>query len=378
MKKIIIMLVIGFMLVGCEKQVESGMPKFKYKKASEEATLNDDGYAIATLEACIDGDTATFKVNGLIHDTRFLAIDTPETSHPTIGKEPWGMAAKKFTCDILTNAKEIIIERDPESDIFDDYSRLLGWIWVDGELLNYLLVEESLAYVKYLYGDYEYTNAFIIAEANARKDKVKIHGEDDPDFDYDDSTIETTLENIDDIDFGKTVTTSGVVTGIVGKNMFIQDGDGAIYIYAAGYNYNAAKVGNKIKLTADFVDYNGLRELSNVVDKKIEILSEGNTLPAPLELTLDQLIEEHECKLIMVTDVVIEGVDVNNSNDKGYDVRVSKDGVEAIVRVDKYLDPMIAKEFFKVGETVDIIGNLGQYGDVYQIMIRTVDDLIRK
>ena len=76
----------------------------------------------------------------------------------------------------------------------DTYDRLLAWVWVDGELLNYKLVEEGLAYVKYLYGDYKYNPAMIQIESEIQKKDIKIWGEEDPTFDYEKYNKEATLE----------------------------------------------------------------------------------------------------------------------------------------------------------------------------------------
>ncbi len=385
MKKLLVLVLTAVVLFGCNSKPkpveptqpeELGMPEFKYENASESATLDDDGYAIATLGSCVDGDTATFIIDDKAYDTRFLAIDTPETSHPTLGREPWGYAAKNFTCNALTNAEQIIIERDPVADIFDNYGRLLGWIWVDGQLLNYQLVENSLAYVKYLYADYEYTNAFIQAEGDARKAKLKIHGEKDPEYDYDNAVIATTIENLKDIENGKLVKVKGIVTAVLGQNMYIQDGDSAIYIYANKYTYLAAKVGNEIELVADLAEYASQRQLTNVQDKKIDILSSDNELPQPLEITLDMMGEEYESRYITLKGLEVKSVPSNSAG--GYSVVVTDGETEGIIRVDKYLKPMIEPTLFEEGTTIDVVGVLGQYNDQYQIMIRTEDDVVRK
>lgn len=378
MKKILLLLSIIFILILTACDNTEGMPKFKYKRASTEATLKDDGYAIAELKACTDGDTATFKVGGLILSSRFLAIDTPETSHPTIGKEPWGETAKKYTCDRLTDAEQIILELDPESDMFDHYDRLLAWIWVDGVLLNYELVEEGYAYVKYLYGDYEYTLNFIKAETVARKAKLRIHGETDPNFDYDNKTIETSLANLRNIDIGKKVTVEGIVTAVIGNGFIIELDGHAIYVYTSGYKYNnSAVVGNHIKFTAQVAEYNSLFQLSSIEEKKIEVISTGNNIPAPLLLTLDQIREEYESRIVTLKGVTVTEIE-DNSNTKGYNVYVEQNGTKGIIRIDKHLNPYIEPDFFTVGETLDVIGNVGQYSSDYQILIRTTDDIIRK
>ena len=127
-----------------------------------------------TLKKCVDGDTARFIVNNEEEIVRFLAIDTPETSHPTIGKEPFGPQASNFTCDSLRNASEITLEFDPDSDKKDKYDRLLAWVFVDGKLLQEELVSEGLAEVAYLYGDYKYTYKLEDAQEIAKENKKNI------------------------------------------------------------------------------------------------------------------------------------------------------------------------------------------------------------
>jgi len=61
-------------------------------------------------------------------------------------------------CDALTNAKTIELEYDDGSDETDKYGRTLAWVYADGKLLQRELVKQGLAEVKYIYGDYAYTD----------------------------------------------------------------------------------------------------------------------------------------------------------------------------------------------------------------------------
>lgn len=124
-----------------------------------------------TLNKCVDGDTAYFNLNEKIIKTRFLAIDTPESTNEI---EAYGKEASKFTCDALTNAKKIEIEYDENSNKTDKYNRDLVWVWVDDILLQETLLKEGLAEVKYLYGDYAYTPHLQEIEAEAKASKIKI------------------------------------------------------------------------------------------------------------------------------------------------------------------------------------------------------------
>lgn len=127
-----------------------------------------------TLSATVDGDTAKFNLNNEIVTVRFLAIDTPETKHPDKGVEPYGPEASNFTKEKLTNAKKIVLEYDNNSTKTDKYNRHLAWIWVEDELLQDLLIENGLAKVEYVYGDYKYLEQLREKETVAKQNKVGI------------------------------------------------------------------------------------------------------------------------------------------------------------------------------------------------------------
>lgn len=144
-----------------------------------------------TLNKCVDGDTAYFKLNEKIIKTRFLAIDTPESTNEI---EEYGKEASTFTCNALTNAKKIEIEYDENSNKSDKYDRDLVWVWVDNVLLQETLLKEGLAEVKYLYGDYAYTSHLQEVEAEAKASKIKIwSGEDQTNVE--ETTTDKTEEN---------------------------------------------------------------------------------------------------------------------------------------------------------------------------------------
>ena len=126
-----------------------------------------------TLEKCVDGDTASFKVDGEVQKYRFLAIDTPESVHPTKKEQEYGKTASEYTCEVLTNAREIFVETETKNKT-DKYGRNLAWIWVDNELLQKKLIENGYAQVAYVYGNYKYTLNLCAIQADAKKEKVNI------------------------------------------------------------------------------------------------------------------------------------------------------------------------------------------------------------
>lgn len=125
--------------------------------ASDEESVDYDKKYSVTLNKCVDGDTAKFSFeNGDVYSVRFLAIDTPESVHPTKGVEPFGKEASEYTCNKLTSATKIELEYDKKAGQKDKYGRLLAWVFVDDNLLQVNLIREGLAEVAYVYGDYKY------------------------------------------------------------------------------------------------------------------------------------------------------------------------------------------------------------------------------
>jgi endonuclease YncB( thermonuclease family) len=148
------------------------------------------GYFEVTLKYASDGDTAVFNYPQEVYDaiissaksTRFLNMDTEETFSG--GEEEWGKSGSVYTKTLLESAESIILQTDPGDALTGTYGRLLAWIWIKlpGEdeyfLLNYMVVKQGLAQVKYefgagldlSYGDHTYNEWMHIAE-----DYAKLH-----------------------------------------------------------------------------------------------------------------------------------------------------------------------------------------------------------
>lgn len=98
----------------------------------------------------IDGDTARFSLNGHDFKTRFLLVDTPETVKQGVSPQKFGKEASERTNELLTNAAVIEVQFD-NGDRTDRYSRALCYVYVDGKLIQNILVLEGLARVAYVY-----------------------------------------------------------------------------------------------------------------------------------------------------------------------------------------------------------------------------------
>src|SRR5699024_5086390 len=99
----------------------------------------------ATVVRVVDGDTVHILLNGKEEVVRLLLVDTPETKHPTKPVQPFGPEASAFTKQMLPNGKEIEYEFDTSER--DKYGRLLGYLYVDGKMVNEALLENGLARV---------------------------------------------------------------------------------------------------------------------------------------------------------------------------------------------------------------------------------------
>lgn len=129
---------------------------------------------LVKFEACVDGDTIKVMLDDKKTTVRFLAIDTPETKHPTKGEQPFGKEASNYTCDKVKNAKKLEIEYDEGSTKTDKYNRTLGWVFTDDTLLQKDLVSLGYAKVAYLYGNYKYTEDLKKEESIAKSKKLGV------------------------------------------------------------------------------------------------------------------------------------------------------------------------------------------------------------
>ena len=102
-----------------------------------------------TLVSTTDGDTIRIMYNGKNEAVRYLLIDTPETSHPRLGKQPFGPEAKERN-RALVNSGKLTIEFDI-GEKRDKYDRLLAYVYVDGKSVQETLLTEGLARVAYVY-----------------------------------------------------------------------------------------------------------------------------------------------------------------------------------------------------------------------------------
>lgn len=143
-------------LAEAKKKEEEEAAKKEAEKISKETEKNASKYISpvgleqVTVARFVDGDTTHFYYNGEDVSFRYLLIDTPETNHPRVGKQPFGQEASDRTRELLSNAQIIEVEHDI-GEKTDKYNRHLAYIYADGVMVNEVLVREGLAEVSYVY-----------------------------------------------------------------------------------------------------------------------------------------------------------------------------------------------------------------------------------
>ena len=279
-------------------------------------TADGDGMMLgaATLKSTTDGDTANFEVAGYSETVRlrFLGINTPES---TAKVEPWGKKASLFVKHILETAHTIVLINDV--NVFEERdssgNRHLGFIWyksaadADFRLLNLEIVEQCYSR-NFLFTDSTiapYREKFEQAEARGVECGYRVHGTDDPGYDYSEDVEEPTIRYLRDHydefgiteggSSGKQLIISGLVIGQMGDSMVLRDitdiddvtGEYCSMYAYAGYNTSLASVvsvGDVIKIYARATMYNNNIQLSDLKTnttgkQKIEWLAISPTSP---------------------------------------------------------------------------------------------------
>ena len=139
----------------------------------QEPEPSRSGLIPVELVKTIDGDTIKIMYEGKEQNVRYLLIDTPETNHPRLGKQPFGEKAKERNRELMNSGK-LEIEFDIGGKT-DKYDRLLAYIYIDGESVQEKLLEEGLARVAYVYPpNTRHLDAYKKAEEKAKKAGIGI------------------------------------------------------------------------------------------------------------------------------------------------------------------------------------------------------------
>lgn len=141
--------------------------------SDEEQEPSRQGLIPVELVKTIDGDTIKIIYEGKEENVRYLLIDTPETNHPRLGKQPFGQQAKVRNQELMQKG-QLEIEFDV-GEKYDKYGRLLAYIYIDGESVQEQLLKEGLARVAYVYPpNTRHLDTFKKAEQQAKKSGIGI------------------------------------------------------------------------------------------------------------------------------------------------------------------------------------------------------------
>jgi micrococcal nuclease len=110
----------------------------------------------------VDGDT--IEVEGGVR-VRYIGIDTPETLHPSKPVECYGEEASARNNE-LVQGRVVQLEKDVSET--DKYGRLLRYVYVDGQMVNEVLVREGYAQVSTYPPDVKYADLLLAAQQEAR------------------------------------------------------------------------------------------------------------------------------------------------------------------------------------------------------------------
>lgn len=124
----------------------------------------------------IDGDTIKTVGKEIV---RLQGIDAPNLYTDSTAKviDEVGSEAFSLVKD-LTEGQKVELEFDPRDRLRDQYGRLLAYVWVDGEMVNFLLVERGLAVVDEfsIKKNLIYLDEFLRAQRKAQKNKLGLWG----------------------------------------------------------------------------------------------------------------------------------------------------------------------------------------------------------
>ncbi len=107
---------------------------------------------------------------------------------------------------------------------------------------------------------------------------------------------------------GRTVA-EGIVTRVEADGAYVQDDTGAFFVFDSDFAGQASR-GDSVRVDGEVGYFNGLFQVSDVSNgPQTEVLSSGNALPAPQEVSLGEVVnngEEYESELIRVENFAID------------------------------------------------------------------------
>ncbi|RID85917.1 nuclease [Mesobacillus zeae] len=162
------------MMTGCSENTTNNGSQQEEKTETVAAEKHEFNRIKTELSKGVDGDTIEVFYKGRPEKVRFLLVDSPETSHPRLGKQPYGQEAKDFTTKIVEEAKNLEIEFDIGQKQ-DKYGRLLAYVYADGKSVQEELLKRGFARVAYVYPpNTRYVDEFNLIQKQAQQEEAGI------------------------------------------------------------------------------------------------------------------------------------------------------------------------------------------------------------
>lgn len=130
----------------------------------------------AVVIEVVDGDTVELDIGGHHQRVRLLGVDAPESVHPSVPVQCFGVEASAELSALLPPETEVTIERDVE--LRDRYDRLLLYLYraEDGLFVNRWLLDNGLADTLFYDPNHAYRIALTEARATAQRSRHGLWG----------------------------------------------------------------------------------------------------------------------------------------------------------------------------------------------------------
>ncbi len=117
----------------------------------------------------IDGDTFVVKDNGSEKKVRMIGIDAPESAaYDKSENTPEGKAAAEYLKKLI-EGKTVKLEFDV--GMYDQYDRLLAYVYYNGEMINKVLLKEGYAVTMTIQPNIKYADEFYELQKEAQRSK---------------------------------------------------------------------------------------------------------------------------------------------------------------------------------------------------------------
>ena len=137
---------------------------FGVGSTSVEEDVSDLNDSVEVVEV-IDGDTVKVLIEGKVESVRYIGMDTPERYRD---KDPecYALEATERNRELLVNGEVQLVSGVEDRD---KYSRLLRHVYVDGVLINEVLLEEGYAKTMSIYPNITKADQYKEAQNRAKK-----------------------------------------------------------------------------------------------------------------------------------------------------------------------------------------------------------------